>query len=463
MIKLGSERSLGYRALVVIFALVGALLAYAFMANRANFAPELAASDALSRTAPRAARPDVAIVALDNASVQRYGAVKSWNRSVLAQGLARIDDAGAKVVVMDLALDKREESAGDAQLWRAMANHKNVVLGMAYDAARSPTYTPDDIRGLVFLEKFAIADNLTLALSKTQQFPYYDFEPPVSDFTGSAAGVGVFDRETDSDGVLRDARLFYISTVQYPPSSSKIPGHFPQSNLADGAPVALPNIALAAALNVFNLQKTNITVISGDTVALSGHISPPVNIPIDTQGRMWIRYANPARGPQIYSFTDIATGKVKPDFKNKIVLIGATATGDPATDLSATPFGNQPRVVVTANALSTILDRDYVGVVNRYPHQLLGTLLLLGLITGLCLMLVSEIRAIIAAIILLIVYLAVCWGLYSAGHLLLPILPGIFVIVFAYLVSLILSLGPFRPITAEPSPTYVPPPDSAIL
>lgn len=462
MIKLGSERSLAYRVLVVIFALIGGLIAYGVMVGRADFAPELAASDVLSRTAPRAARPDVVVVALDNASVARYGAVKTWSRSVLAQGLSRIEDAGAKVVVMDLALDKRQGSASDAELWRTMANHRNVVLGMAYDANRSSVYTPDDIRGLVFLEKFAIADNLTLALAKTQHFPYYDFEPPVSDFTGSAAGVGVFDRETDPDGGLRNARLFYVSTVQYPPSNSKLPGHFPESKLADGVPVALPNIALVAALRVFNLDKANVTVVSGDTVSLSGSIRPRVNIPIDTQGKMWIRYASPEHGPQVYSFADIATGKIKPDLSKKIVLIGATASGDPATDLSATPFGSQPRVMVTANALSTILDRDFVEVVNRHPHNLLGTLLLLGLIVGLCLMLVSQIRAVVVAIILLVVYLAVCWGFYSSGHLLLPIWPGIFVILFAYLVSLALSLGPFKPITAEPSPTYVPPPDDAI-
>ena len=157
-VKLGSERSLGYRALVFVFALLAALLAYALVAHRPDTAPELAAGDALSRLAPRPPRPDVVVVALDDAGVQKYGAVKTWPRSVLAQGLARIEAGGAKLVVLGLALDKRR--SGDEPLWRTMANHRNVVLGMAYDAQRPQTFTPDDIRGLVFLEKDAIADNL---------------------------------------------------------------------------------------------------------------------------------------------------------------------------------------------------------------------------------------------------------------------------------------------------------------
>lgn len=455
-IKLGSERSLGYRALVFVFALLAALLAYAMVAHRTDPPPELASADILSRLAPRPPRPDIVVVALDDASVRQYGPVKSWPRSVLAAGLQRIESGGAKAVVMDLALDKRRPS-GDEALWRTMAKYRNVVLGMAYDA-RHPT---DDIRALVFLERDAIADKLTLG-PQTQSFPYPDFQPPISDFTGSAAGVGVFDRETDADGVLRDARLFYVSAVQYPPSTQKLPGKFPESKLADGAPIALPNLALASALRIFNLDKSNIHVVTGDTVQLAGAIQPPVSVPVDTQGRMWIRYVNPATAPPPYSFHDVVTGKSKADFSQKVVLIGATASGDPATDLSATPFGRQPRVMVTASALSTLLDRSYVQVVDRAPHRLLGTLLLVGLVTGLCLMWVSGARALLVTLVLLLVYLGLCYGLFTGGHVLLPILPALLVILITYLISLILSLGPFRSITAGVSPTYVPPPRDAV-
>ncbi len=455
--EVGSERHLGYKAVVFAAAIVLALLAFALVRRAPDAAPELAAQDALARLAPRAERPDVAVVALDDASVRRYGPVAHWPRALLGKGLGKMEDAGAKVVVMDLALDKRQGNQ-DSALWRVMADHRNVVLGMAYDAQRPQTYTPDDIRALVFLEKDAIASNLTLDARRTVQFPYYDFEPPVSDYTGSAAGVGVFDRETDADGILRDARLFYTSTVQYPPATKPLTGKFPTSRLADGAPVALPNLALVAALRVFQLDKSNVQIVSGDTVRLAGDIAPPVETPVDVQGRMRIRYVRPVT----YSFLDILTGKVKPDLSGKVVFIGATAAADPATDLCATPEGRLPRVDVTASALTTLMDRSYVEVINRHPNRLLGSLLLLGLATGLGLMFVSGGRAAVAALVLLAGYAGVCWGAFNGGHLLPPLLPGFLVILLTYLISLALSLGPFRPRKVGVSPTYVSPPEGAV-
>ena len=64
-----------------------------------------------------------------------------------------------------------------------------------------------------------------------------------------------------------------------------------------------------------------------------------------------------------------STGKVKPETSSpaRVVLIGATAPDDAATSVAVTPVGPMPRVEVTANALSTILDRSYVRVVGEQP------------------------------------------------------------------------------------------------
>ena len=235
--ELGPERNVTYRAIVFLAALFAAFGFGLLALYSPEAAPELKAQDVLARLAPRPARPDVVLVALDGSSVAQYGPIKSLPRSVLAAGLRRIEAGKPAAVVFDLALTSRTHS-GDEGLWRTMANNRNVLLGMAYDAARPQSYTPDDIRSLVFLEKFALAGNLTLD-SQLQEFPYYLFEPPISDFTGAARGVGVFDRETDADGILRRARLVYRSTVSYPAATKPLRGKFPQSQLDDGKPVAL--------------------------------------------------------------------------------------------------------------------------------------------------------------------------------------------------------------------------------
>ena len=458
--EIGPERRVTYRAFVFLTALLAAF-GFGFIALRFPGAgPELKAQDALARLSPRPARPDLVLVALDQSSVTQYGPVASLPRSVLAAGLRRIEAGKPTSVILDLALTRRTRS-GDEGLWRTMAKSRNVLLGMAYNADRPQRYTPDDIRSLVFLEKFALAGNLTLD-DQLQEFPYYLFEPPVSDFTGSARGVGVFDRETDADGVLRRARLIYRSTVQYPVATQPLRGKFPQSQLDDGKPVALTNLSMMAALSTFGVDKGRVAVSSGNNVRVLGDLTPPVNIPVGIQSRMLIRYALPGSLPT-YSFRDVATGKVKPaTFSGKVVLIGATALGDAGTSLAVTPVGRLPRVEVTADALSTILDRSYVEVVSDSRYHLLGVMIVVGLVTGLLLMLVSGGRAALVTIALLLAYLLACWGFFTSGHLLLPIWPAVLTILLTFLVSLLLYFGPLRPRTLASSSTYVPPPPDMV-
>ena len=459
--QIAPERRLAYRLIVFLVAVVSAVGFGLLAASNPRNGAEMQAEDRLARLAPLPARADIALVALDTASAGKHGPVKSWPRALLAAGLRRVEAGKPKAVVLDLALDKRTHT-GDEALWRVMANSRNVVLGMAYDAARRPPYTADDIRALRFLQKFAFASGLTFG-PQTQVFPYLAFEPPVSDFTGSSRGVGVFDRETDPDGVVRDARLFYLSVVQEPNPLPRLPGKFPPSLLADGVPVALPNLALVAGQRVFNLDKDYVTIRANYTVHLAGNLNPPVDAPVDEQGRMQIRYAGPAGHDASYSFDDVAAGKVKPEvFRDKVVLFGATAPDDPATDLRATPFGAMPRVEVTANALQTLMDRSYFELVTTRRDHTLGAMILVGLAVGLILMLLSRWQALLAALLLALAYVALCWAVLVWGHALLPLLPGLLAILLTLLVALALSLGPFRAVTVPISPTYVPPPRSAV-
>lgn len=457
--ELGPERQVNFRA-IVFLAAVAAAFGFALLAlNAPEATPELKARDALARLAPRPARPDVMLVAMDASSIAKYGAVKRWPRSVLATALKRVEEGKPKAVVLDLALTERTQT-GDEGLWRTMANSKNVLLGMGYNASRDNSYTPGDIRGLVFLEKFALAGNLTLA-STLPEFTYADFEPPVSDFVGSARGVGVFDRETDPDGVLRRSRLFYRSTVSYPPATEPIRGKFPQSKLDDGKPVALTNLALIASLAAFNVGKDVVVVDSGDIVRIAGKLDPPVIIPIDSEGRTTVRYA-PAGSLPTVSFVDVATGKTKPEvFADKVVVFGATAPDDEATSATATPVGDLPRVEVTANAISTLLDRDYVRVVGEHRNLTLGVMIFVGLISGLALMLVSGARAVLVTVGLLLAYGIVVWILFTSAHLLLPIWPAFLTILTTFLIGLLLYLGPMRPRRLQASPTYIAPEDAA--
>jgi CHASE2 domain-containing sensor protein len=255
--------------------------------------------------------------------------------------------------------------------------------------------------------------------------------------------------------------MTYLTHVQYPSATVAIHGKFPQSNLADGAPVMLPSIALVSSLRAFDMEKENVSFKAGDTLGLLGNIQPPVDIPVDKQGRMSIRYAGPAGTVPRVSFIDVVDGKVDPSvFKDKIVIFGSTALHDAATDAHPTPFqGLMPRVEITANAISTVLSRSYFG---RYEARVPAIMILIGLIVGFALMFVSGLRTALVGLGLFVAYIVFAVVMSTYGSIMVPILPAIAVIVVTMLVSSLLAVGPYKPIELEASPTYIAPPKEAV-
>lgn len=385
---------------------------------------ELRAQDTLLRLRPvPSPRPDVVIVAADDASVKKYGKLP-WSRTIWAQGLRQVQAGGAKVAVFDTALERRTTKAADEALWRRMANGRRTVLGMGYDTAQTPKWTPDDVRALRFLEKFALADRITLRGSAAvTPFQWAFFEPPVSDFTQSARGVGVFLRETDQDGIVRHARMLYLSKVQTPKATAPLPPRSVPPPKLENATVALPNLALTAARQTFQLDKTNLRA-EGDTVRFDGELGQAVVIPVDSASRMVINYAGPGGSFQRISFADVATGRVPTaSFRGKVVLFGVTASGEKETDNRLTPQGEMPRVEITANAIASILSRSYIA--RARGNDVLATLVVVGVVAGLLLAAARPLSAFLLGVGLSLLYLIVAWCLLTFMERLLPVLPAL--------------------------------------
>jgi serine/threonine-protein kinase len=414
---------------------------------------ELQAQDVLlrSRKAP-AARSDVVIVAADDASVKKYGKLP-WSRATWASGVARAQGGGARMVVFDFDLHERTTRAADRALFERMANGRRAVLGMGYNANRPQKWTPGDVRALRFLEKHALVDNITLrGAAATLPFAWPLFEPPVSDFTQAARGVGVFLRETDQDGLVRHARLLYLSQVKTPPTTIPLPPPptIPASRL-NGLTVALPSLALTAARQSLNVDKTSVQS-RNDTVVISGDFDEPFVIPVDSASRMIINYAGPSGAHATYSFADVASGKVPAStFRGKNVLFGATAAGAEGTDLRVTPAGPLPRVEITANALGSILGRRYL--VRSRGNDVVGILIALGVVAGLLLTHRRVWPVLLTGLLLTLAYLAAAWGLLAFRETLLPLLPALLVLGVATLLAAALAALMNRPRMDYPDPS----------
>ena len=112
----------------------------------------------------------------------------------------------------------------------------------------------------------------------------------------------------------------------------------------------------------------------------------------DVTGRTLINFAGPSQTYPHYSFADVADGLTPEDtFRDKIVVVGATAIG--IGDMRPTPFEKQgyPGVEIHANILDNILHDKFLR--RGFSEEItdLGVLLFCGLAMGLLFVLVRPV------------------------------------------------------------------------
>src|SRR6202047_1057762 len=88
---------------------------------------ELYAKNWLARArGPLPVPDDIAIVAIDEASLARFGRYP-WRRSLTAQMLGQLTDAHSKAIALDVLFSEPTNSADDSALAAAIARAGNVV------------------------------------------------------------------------------------------------------------------------------------------------------------------------------------------------------------------------------------------------------------------------------------------------------------------------------------------------
>ncbi len=120
-------------------------------------------------------------------------------------------------------------------------------------------------------------------------------------------------------------------------------------------------------------------------------------IPTDEQGQLLINYLGPAKTFPHYSISDIFSGKLAENtFKDKIVLVGATATG--TFDLRTTPFSPlYPGVEIHATVIDNILSQNFMARPKWSKIYDLLAIIALGVLTGVALPRMSALKGVVLA------------------------------------------------------------------
>ncbi|HTP35608.1 MAG TPA: CHASE2 domain-containing protein [Candidatus Acidoferrales bacterium] len=276
---------------------------------------------------------DIAIVAIDEASMARFGRFP-WSRRVLARTVDAIAADKPKVIALDILFTDPTAQDDDDALARSIGRAGNVVV--AAQLTDSPVHGGPS-RWLL----------------------------PIPSIERAAAAVGHVNVQTEQDGAARQIAVRLADDSgrairAMPIETVRVGDGIPEEGVTDTGSALL----------------VGPRIIRVDTTAPSVLIEPSHSIKVLRGGRMTIDYIGPAGSfnPVTVSLADVVSGSVPPDkLHDKYVLIGATAASigerlaSPFvryTDARADQHGAlMPGVEVLANAVNSILrGRFYTDV-----------------------------------------------------------------------------------------------------
>jgi len=419
----------------------------------------------------------IVIVSIDQRSQEIFG---KWpfSRKYFGQMLDALREDGAKVAAFDITFDKpdltaapvralvakleRDKQAGhapdpkveaqvaelakefdsDAQFAAALRRFGPVLLGNFF-------LEPQEVRGIdsSVLDKYA------------EMVQWYSLNRvPLNPRTGRADFATLLN-SYQAEGTLYSATVANIPALAPPENNEKTAiGFFNISSDADGvlrrSLLVLPfgrtsnpeDMDLYGSLEVqtlrlyLGLKTDQVTVDYGSTGIASLRLGDKLTVRPDYLGRMMINYRGPRETYPYYSLADVVQHNFpRGTFTDKIVLVGASATG--IGDLRTPPYGgiDYPGMEVHANVIDNMLNN---GFLVRGAHQILLDMVLifvLGLPLGFLLALLSP-RWIWFGLGLLVPFTALVYVAFLHGWWLNFTLPAVTLTANVMLVSLYRAL-----------------------
>jgi adenylate cyclase len=382
---------------------------------------------------PRPPGPEVVIVAIDQKSQDELG---RWPfaRSYFADALDFLREARARVVAFDINFSQPDENSAlqavrqirkrfqasapegetnarlgpwlqrleadadnDQKFAEALSRYENAILGYFFLPASETQLQNQELVNefLNYLSFQAYPQVINPQYAeKFEGLEFPGLSPNLPQFALYAKNFGFFNVVPDADGVVR-----------HEPVIIKFRNAF------------YPSLDIAVALAYTNRPLDQVAVFFNRN-GLERIDFGPLAIPTDPRGFVQIDYHGPARTFPTFSFSDVAQHKLRPEaFRDRLVLIGPTATG--VGDMAITPFQSQafPGVEVHANFIANLLEGQFI---RRGPRENLvdiGFILLFSLGAGILLSVVPSVRATAVLVIFLGFFIWLAYYLFAVEHI----------------------------------------------
>ena len=276
----------------------------------------------------------------------------------------------------------------DAALAKSIAKAKNVTVGYFFHL---PGKQAEDIK----MSAKEIAENTQniqnsryQIINSSEQNPddsrlphVYAPESNITIISSAAQNSGYFNMIPDSDGSNR-----------WSPLVMKLKNNY-YSSLA---------ISMLMQYLDWPMVSLNLESYGVDSIKMG-----KVTIPTDDHGRLLVNYMGPEKTFPHYSIADIIKGRLPAEtFRNKIVLVGATAVG--IYDLRVTPFSAAyPGVEIHANVIDNILHQNFLQYSSFIRLLDIIAIIAFGLIIGFVVPRLKAVTGIFAFLVAIGAFIAI--------------------------------------------------------
>ena len=305
---------------------------------------------------------EVVIIDIDEKSLKKFGQFP-WNRSVFARIIENVNTAKPKAIGFDVFFSEKDRQSpeeiiksynliptdvtqiqkikGPDEIFREQLEKSNSVIAvLGSNVSSHGTY--DRSAKAKFLSKGGDPKEFTFS------FPYSIGS--LEKLEKSAKGLGSISFLDQTDGIIRSLPLILrFANKLYPTMGLEM-------------------------IRVGSKQKNIFVEL--DEVGIKKISARPFKISSDPNGLFWIRYKQSQKS-QYISASSVYEKKFEESFfREKYVLIGASAQG--LFDIVKTPLGaTVPGVEVHANVIENILDNSYlIRNPNVYIFELLFSIII---------------------------------------------------------------------------------------
>jgi len=415
--------------------------------------------------------PVVVTAVIDEKSLEKEGRWP-WPRSKLAKLINKLSDDGAKVIGFDFWFSEPDE---------------NSTLGLINELdgeIKSLNIQDKGIQAFIAKNKLDADNDLTLVNaikeSKAKVVLAYIFYP-----SKTTMGYEISQEEIDTrvariknsvysniryvDKKTKDEQVAFSEIMQYAPvvnldifSQAAAGSGYINEDPSDDGIVRYSPLVLKLGEDMFTpfaiqcawqyLDKPNLILRIAEYESIEGLNMGDQFIPTDETGRLLINYLGMPGTFTSYSITDILNDSdsiPKGSFKDKIVIVGSSATG--AYDLRNTPFsGKHPGMELHATVIDNILRNDFISKPEWAKIYDLMAIILLGALIGIIIPRSGPVIGLATTMALIVLEIIVSRWLFSHYGLWVNMVYPLLAVVLTYT-----SLTAYRYLVVERSKRFL--------